>query len=62
MTKKHSMAIASILNNYHVRGEGERLQHQRDIVLAIAEALSIEFKANNPRFDRNLFINACVLV
>jgi hypothetical protein len=55
MTRKHFEAIAKALANYNVESQAS----QAETVASIANALAREFKQDNPRFKKELFLKAC---
>lgn len=57
MSRKHYKAIAKLISHrywHDAMGEQEKL-----LVRSIAEDLAVEFKKDNPEFDRAKFLNAC---
>lgn len=64
-SKKLYVAVASIIDNARRLAENEPNDVARKIasgyVRLVADALSTEFTADNPRFDRARFMTACGL-
>jgi len=69
LTKQHFEAIAKILNNADYTEDiinkcldiSEEMQKERhNTIYEIAEALSDYFKTQNPLFNKNQFLKACL--
>lgn len=54
MTKKHYEMVAKILKRENTRVGGDD-----GMIESIATLLAIEFKLDNPNFDRTKFLKAC---
>lgn len=60
MTKKDYIAIARAFNArfdmaQHIQGTANRVTHYEEIATSLADVFAVD----NPRFDRQRFLNAC---